>query len=180
MKTKRMAGAYVSLTATLLSALGAVSIGFASWAVSKGDQSTATGNVTADAYTSIDGLSISSSSVLTYGRYFFKTGESTYTGETATITYSIQYTGGSSIVLRGFLSFGSGLAIFNSTYITNVTFGGSTATYSFTQNNQSVEISGLSATSSSQNLVFTISNKMIAKYGSEMNSGTFYLSLEAD
>ena len=180
MKVKRMAGAYVSLAATLLSALGAISVGFATWAVSKGDQSTVTGNVVADAYTSIDGLNVSSSSVLTYGRYFFKNGESTYTGDSATITYSIQYTGGSSITLRGFLSFGSGLAIFNSTYITNVTFGGSTATYSFVQNNQSVEISGLSATSISQNLVFTISNKIIAKHGSEMNGGLFYLSLEAD
>lgn len=185
MKKKHFAGAYVSVTAILLSCLGAVSVGFASWVITQGDSSTATGTIHADSIdTNINGLNIASNGPLTFSHYFFQSASNSnqFNQEYATIVYTISYANDGSLPLDGSLSFSSGLALFNATYLTSVKFGaeeGSNLNYEFASNHDAITFN-ITATSTPQHLRIQISNKMIAKYGDEMKNGKFYLRLEAE
>lgn len=182
MKKRNYTSAYVSISAILLSCIGAISVGFASWIISQGDATSVTGTINADNIDpKIAGLTINSSGPLTYSHYFFQNPNNTdeFNQDSATITYTIYFTGASgSLEFDGSLSFGTGLHVFNSTYI-SVKLGNEDLNHTFTTNNDAVKFS-ITATSTPQDLKFVISNKMIAKYGAEMNQKSFYLSLEAD
>lgn len=195
MKHKHFTSTYVSVAAILLSCLGAISVGFASWVISQGDNANTIGNINADSVnTSISGVSVSKSEVFEIGKYFFRNGNTYLNNESGLLSYSITYSpsviGKSSITLSCSLSFstsgGESLAIFKSNYLTSVKYDGATqATLDFaTSNNKAVEFSitqSLSGNDSfSKSLEFTFNNKLIAKYGDDMADGTFYLRLEAE
>lgn len=200
MKKRFYTGAYVSVAAILLSSLGAISVGFATWVISQSDSISAIGNISADTMdTKINGISVSSDTSITYGHYFFDQGNNYEARSTATITYTISYNGNDiikdnstnvSLTLSCSLSFGDGtLPLFvKDMYIKSIKYNSTEiidqSTTSFTANNNAVEfyISETITSSSytaSKNLEIEISNKMIAKYGEDMDGGTFYLRLEA-
>ena len=201
MKFKHLTGAYVSIAAILLSCLGAISIGFSTWIISQEDSASTNGKINADDInTKIEGVTVSSNSIIEYGHYFFNQGASYEARSTATIIYSISYNGEEivedddtnvALSLSCSLSFGDGtLPLFvKNTYITSIKYNSieiiEQPTTVFTSNNDAVEFK-ISETiidstySASKSLEITLSNRMIAKYGVDMNEGTFYLRLEAE
>lgn len=196
MKTKHFTSAYVSVAVILLSCLGAISVGFATWVISQGDTANPSGTIKADSVdVGINGISITASSVFQYGHYFFKGNSNTYKNNNeGQLVYTIQYDPNTieeeSLDLLCSLSFsdanGNSMAIFNNTYLTEVEYNTTPiAQLDFNSSNNTgvgfgftQAISGTSTISSE--LVFTFSNKLIAKYGEDMAGGTFYLRLETN
>lgn len=185
---------YISILAMLLSCAGLVSVGFASWIISQGDQATASGNINADDVNSnINGVSVTVGSVFEIGHYHFKNGNSYYNQNTGLLTYNISYDvseidtsllTSNALRLSCSLSFGEGLACFKSDYIDSITYNTSTSiTPTYITGNTAIEFTITQAIGSSDinnvPLTFTFNNKLIAKYGEEMANGSFYLRLEA-
>lgn len=187
MKKRFLTSSLVSISAILLSCVGAISVGFASWIISQGDAVTTTGNINADTInTNIKGVSIVGEP-LTIGHYHYDNGNGSYS-DTTTLTYKISYTKSlinvSSMTLKGSLSFGNGLTIFKSDYFESITYDSVAVTPSYHQSETAVEFTITQAIGNSdipnKELVFEINNKMIAKWGSQMDGSSFYLRLEVE
>ena len=194
MKKKLYTSTYVSVAAILLSCLGAISVGFATWVISQGDEASATGNINADTIdTKISGVTIENTEVFEIGHYFFKNGSTYLNNESGYLSYTITYNpttiGKASISLSCGLSFstktGNSLPIFKSDYLTNVKYDDENQSpLDFSSSNNTGVIftlsQSLSGTESfSKTLRFQFNNKLVAKYGDDMKQGTFYLRLEA-
>ena len=191
MRIKHFTNAYISIFAALLCALGSITIGFSTWVTSvNGDTKSTSGNINADSFAAIQGVTVSSSSVVSYGHYFYEPTSNTYTA-TTTIDYSIAYDGNKIVdssttnyvlTLNCFLSFGDGsLPVYRNDYITAATYNSNSVALTYTSLNISFTISETitnNTYSATKHLIFTLSNKMIAKYGDDMNGKSFYLSLE--
>ena len=192
MKKKYYTSTYVSVAAILLSCLGAISVGFATWVISQGDSTSANGTINADTIdTNIKGVSIVGEP-LAIGHYHFDNGNGNYS-TTANLTYKISYdvseiilSNTTTMTLRGSLSFGEGLEIFNNTYFTGVTYDATPATFNYHESNTAIEFTITQSIPNNvddinnKELKFTINNKLVAKYGSQMDGGSFYLRLEVD
>lgn len=201
MKKKHFASTYVSITAILLSCLGAISVGFASWIISQGNEASSTGTINADTIdTKINGVTVSTTSSLNYGHFFFDEGNNYSERSSSSISYTIHYDGNQiigdnsvnySLSLSVSLSFGDGsLPIFaKTTYVTSITYGsmGNEANIIDDANfpdNKAItfainEIITSKTYTADKVLTFTFSNRIIAKYGDRMKNGKFYLRLEA-
>ena len=191
MKKRFLTSSLVSISAILLSCVGAISVGFASWIISQEtDPVTANGVINADTIdTNIKGVTITGEPII-IGHYHFDDGNGVYS-ETANLIYKISYdvseislTGTSTMNLKGSLSFGDGLALFKSDYFDAATYDSSALSYSYHTSNTAIEFT-FSQTIGNEDindkeLVFTINNKMIAKYGSQMDGKSFYLRLEVE
>lgn len=187
MKKRFLTSSLISISAILLSCVGAISVGFASWIISQGDAVTTTGNINADTIdTNIKGVTIVGEP-LAIGHYHYDDGEGNYT-DTATLTYKISYTKSliavASLRLKGSLSFGNGLTIFKSDYFESIKYDGTDISANYHTSETAVEFTINQAIGSedipNKQLTFEINNKMIAKWGSQMDGGSFYLRLEVE
>ena len=193
MKRKHSNNVQMAILATLLSSAGLISVGFASWIISQGSSTTATGNINADdVNTNINGVSVTVGSVFDIGHYHFKNGNSYYNQNTGLLTYNISYDvseidtsllTSNNLVLSCSLSFGDGLAIFKSDYVNSVAYNSNTITPTYISGNTAIEFTITQNIGDSDinnvPLSFTFNNKLIAKYGEDMAGGSFYLRLEA-
>lgn len=193
MKRKHSNNVQMAILATLLSSAGLISVGFASWIISQGSSTTATGNINADdVNTNINGVSVTVGSVFEIGHYHFKNGNSYYNQNTGLLTYNISYDvseidtsllTSNNLVLSCSLSFGDGLAIFKSDYVNSVAYNSNTITPTYISGNTAIEFTITQNIGDSDinnvPLSFTFNNKLIAKYGEDMAGGSFYLRLEA-
>lgn len=190
---KRNSRTTITILAMLLTCAGLVSVGFASWIISQGDQATASGNINADDVNSnINGVSVTVGSVFEIGHYHFKNGNSYYNQNTGLLTYNISYDVSeidtsllinNNLVLSCSLSFGDGLACFKSDYVNSVTYNSNAITPTYISGNTAMEFTITQTIGASDinnvPLTFTFNNKLIAKYGDDMVNGSFYLRLEA-
>ena len=193
MTKKRFNHVGVAVLAMFLSCAGLVSVGFASWIISQGDQTTATGTIGADEVNSnINGVSVAVGSVFEIGHYHFKNGDTYLNQNTGVLTYNISYDvseidtsllTSNTLKLSCSLSFGDGLACFKSDYVNSVTYNSTAITPTYISGNTAMEftINQVIGSSDINNvpLTFTFNNKLIAKYGEDMTNGSFYLRLEA-
>lgn len=183
----------MALLAMLLSCAGLVSVGFASWIISQGDQATASGTIGADEVDSkINGVSVSVASVFEIGHYHFKNGNTYLNQNTGVLTYNISYDvseidtsllTNNTLELSCSLSFGEGLACFKSDYVNGVAYNSNAITPTYISGNTAMEFTIAQTIGASDinnvPLTFTFNNKLIAKYGEDMANGSFYLRLEA-
>ena len=190
---KRNSRTTITILAMLLTCAGLVSVGFASWIISQGDQATASGNINADDVNSnINGVSVTVGSVFEIGHYHFKNGNSYYNQNTGLLTYNISYDvseidtsllTNNNLVLSCSLSFGDGLACFKSDYVNSVTYNSNAITPTYISGNTAMEFTITQTIGASDinnvPLTFTFNNKLIAKYGDDMVNESFYLRLEA-
>ena len=193
MAKKRFNHVHMAILAMLLSCMGLVSVGFASWIISQGDQATTSGTIGADdVNTNINGVSVTVGSVFEIGHYHFKNGNDYLNQNTGVLTYNISYDVSeidksiltdNNLVLSCSLSFGDGLAIFKSTYINSITYNSNAITPTYISGNTAMEFTITQAIGNSDinnvPLTFTFNNKLVAKYGADMADGSFYLRLEA-
>ena len=173
--------------------MGLVSVGFASWIISQGDQATTSGTIGADdVNTNINGVSVTVGSVFEIGHYHYKNGDNYLNQNVGVLTYNISYDvseidtsllTNNKLVLSCSLSFGDGLAIFKSNYVNSVTYNSSAITPTYITGSTAMEFTIEQTIGSSDinnvPLSFTFNNKLIAKYGNDMKDGLFYLRLEA-
>ena len=193
MAKKRFNHVHMAILAMLLSCMGLVSVGFASWIISQGDQATTSGTIGADdVNTNINGVSVTVGSVFEMGHYHFKNGNDYLNQNTGVLTYNISYDVSeidksiltdNNLVLSCSLSFGDGLAIFKSTYINSIIYNSNAITPTYISGNTAMEFTITQAIGNSDinnvPLTFTFNNKLVAKYGADMADGSFYLRLEA-
>ena len=193
MAKKRFNHVHMAILAMLLSCMGLVSVGFASWIISQGDQATTSGTIGADdVNTNINGVSVTVGSVFEIGHYHFKNGNDYLNQNTGVLTYNISYDVSeidksiltdNNLVLSCSLSFGDGLAIFKSTYINSIIYNSNAITPTYISGNTAMEFTITQAIGNSDinnvPLTFTFNNKLVAKYGADMADGSFYLRLEA-
>jgi hypothetical protein len=200
MRKRFYTGAYVSIAAILLSCLGAISVGFATWIISQGDTSTVTGDIDADKVnTNINGVAIIPS-CFTMGHYYYDASASGSTvthSTTGTLSYDISITKNlidktiipnNTLTLSMTLTFANesseNLPIFKSAYLSGVNYGGSAFNdYVLADPYQSVtieieeDVSGSGAIN--KTLSFVFSQQLVARYYSAMRGGKFYLNVEA-
>lgn len=198
---KHFTGAYVSVAVILLSCLGAISVGFATWVISQGDISTATGDIDADKVnTNINGVTITPS-CFTMGHYHYETvGNSSVShSTTGTLSYVISIdknaldrdiisnnTLSLSLVLTFADSRTANLDFFKSAYIDSVTYDNNSLQGQYTLASPyralsltiQEDVSGSGAIN--KTLSFVFNQQLIARYGSAMRGGKFYLNVEAD
>lgn len=193
MAKKRFNHVHMAILAMLLSCMGLVSVGFASWIISQGDQATTSGTIGADdVNTNINGVSVIVGSVFEIGHYHFKNGDSYLNQNTGVLTYNISYDvseidksilTNNNLVLSCSLSFGEGLPIFKSTYVNSITYNSNAVTPTYISGNTAMEFTITQTIGDSDinnvPLTFTFNNKLVAKYGADMADGSFYLRLEA-
>ena len=193
MAKKRFNHVHMAILAMLLSCMGLVSVGFASWIISQGDQATTSGTIGADdVNTNINGVSVTVGSVFEIGHYHFKNGDSYLNQNTGVLTYNISYDvseidksilTNNNLVLSCSLSFGEGLPIFKSTYVNSITYNSNAVTPTYISGNTAMEFTITQTIGDSDinnvPLTFTFNNKLVAKYGADMADGSFYLRLEA-
>ena len=190
---KRNSRTAITILAMLLTCAGLVSVGFASWIISQGDQATVIGTIGADDVdTNINGVTVTVGNIFEIGHYHFKNGNGYYNENTGTLTYNISYDvseidtsllSGNSLVLSCSLSFSDGLAFFKSEYINSVSYNSTAITPTYISGNTAIEFT-INQTIGSTDinnipLTFVFNNKLIAKYGNDMANGSFYLRLEA-
>ena len=193
MMKKRFDHVGMAILAMFLSCAGLTSVGFASWIISQGDSTSATGNIGADdVNTNINGVSVTVASVFEIGHYHFKNGNTYLNEDTGVLSYNISYDvseidksilTNNNLVLSCSLSFGEGLSIFKSDYINSITYNSSAITPTYISGNTAIEFTITQTIGNTDisniPLTFTFNNKLIAKYGNDMADGSFYLRLEA-
>ena len=203
MRKRFYTGAYVSIVAILLSCLGAISVGFATWVISQGDISTASGDINADKVdTNINGLTIIPS-CFTLGHYHYETVSSSSVAHstTGTLSYEISINKrllDKAIIPNNLLSLsltltfadlaGNNMPIFKDGYLSDITYshGGLSEQYAlsspYTSANVSIEedVSGNENEPVRGTLSFTFTQQLVARFGVAMKGGTFYLSVEAN
>ena len=203
MKRKHLTGAYVSAVAILLSCVGAISVGFATWVISQGDISTASGDINADKVdTNINGLTITPS-CFTLGHYHYETVSSSSVTHSTTGTLSYEISINKSLLDKAIIpnnllslsftltfadSTGNNMAIFKDSYLNDITYshGGLSEQYALSSPYTSVSVSIEEDVSGNENepisgtLSFTFTQQLVARYGVAMKGGTFYLNVEAN
>lgn len=199
MSKKHFANTYITLAAILLSCVGTVSIGFATWIISQDDSSTASGVINADAFdTNIKGLGITASTPLTFAHYHYISEGSLY--DYGTLTYTISFDvseiNATSLNILGSLSFSDSMPIFKELYMSDygdnsikaITYDGNeipSSSINFLSNSTGVEFAftqSIGENDFNKSLSFTFNNKLIAKYGQDLieDGKTFFLRLEAE
>ena len=201
MRMKHFTGAYVSVAVILLSCLGAISVGFATWVISQGDISTTTADIDADKVnTNINGLSITPS-CFTMGHYHYENVDNASVSHstTGTLSYAISIDkdaldksiiSNNTLTLSMVLTFadstGANLPIFRPSYIDSVTYNSNSLSGQYTLTNPYKSLSltigeDVSGTGTiEKTLSFVFNQQLVARYSSAMRGGKFYLSVEAD
>ena len=205
MKKKHYTNAYVSVVAILLSCLGAISIGFATWIISKDDTSTISGEIEADKVnTNINGVNITPS-CFSMGHYYYDTTTSSSSivhSITGILSYEITINknvlnqaiiSDDALTLSLNLTFAKtienesqNLSIFEEpTYLSSVSYDESPKLHEVTSDNKAVmltieeDVSGFNGTIT-KILSFSFTQQLVAKFYDIMRGGKFYLNVEAD
>ena len=193
MKKIRIYSWICALTAVLCS-LSAISIGFATWAVTKDDINDSThGSISADYIDSnIEGLSITST-VFTMGHYFFEEENASNElvhSETGDLIYTLTFSdvdsscliNSTDIKLKITLNYTNDLTIFGDN-LNGVYFDSSVSkeTYS-TGTSTSIVIFEKQfnvVSASTHTIKYEFNNLLVANYATAMAGGSFHLRLEA-